>query len=47
MLFGVEPRDGATFVVAAFSFAAVALCATWLPAWRAMRVDPMVTLRTE
>jgi putative ABC transport system permease protein len=47
MLFGVEPRDGATFVVAALSFAAVALFATWLPARRATRVDPMVTLRAE
>jgi putative ABC transport system permease protein len=47
MLFGVQPRDGATFVVAALSFAAVALVATWLPARRATRVDPMVTLRAE
>jgi putative ABC transport system permease protein len=47
MLFGVEPRDGATFVVAALSFAIVALLATWLPARRATRVDPMVTLRAE
>jgi predicted lysophospholipase L1 biosynthesis ABC-type transport system permease subunit len=47
MLFGVEPRDMTTFSLAALLFAAVALVATWLPARRATRVDPMVTLRTE
>jgi putative ABC transport system permease protein len=47
MLFGVAPRDGSTFLVAALLFAIVALVATWLPARRATRVDPIVTLRTE
>ena len=47
MLFGVAPRDGSTFVAAALLFAIVALVATWLPARRATRVDPVVALRTE
>ena len=47
MLFGVEPRDMTTFSLAALLFAAVALVATWLPARRATRVDPMIALRAE
>jgi putative ABC transport system permease protein len=47
MLYGVAPQDVATFAGMALLLAAVALAATWLPARRATRVDPMVTLRTE
>jgi predicted permease len=47
MLFGVAPQDAATFAATALLLGAVALVATWLPARRATRVDPMVTLRTE
>jgi ABC-type antimicrobial peptide transport system permease subunit len=47
MLFGVAPQDAATFAGTALLLAVVALVATWLPARRATRVDPMVTLRTE
>ena len=47
MLYGVAPSDAATFVVTALLLAAVALLATWLPARRATRVDPVLALRTE
>jgi putative ABC transport system permease protein len=47
MLFGVEPRDPATFAVVAVAFALVAVFASYLPARRATRVDPMVALRVE
>ena len=45
LLFGVTPLDAATFGGAALVFAAVALMASLLPARRAARVDPAITLR--
>jgi ABC-type antimicrobial peptide transport system permease subunit len=47
MLFGVEPRDPATFAFVAVAFALVAAAAAYLPARRATRVDPMVALRVD
>jgi putative ABC transport system permease protein len=47
MLFGVEPADPITFVSMGLFFIAVALVASLIPAWRALRIDPVVALRAE
>jgi putative ABC transport system permease protein len=46
-LYGVRPRDAVTFVGASVLAIAISLAASYLPARRAMRVDPMEVLRFE
>jgi putative ABC transport system permease protein len=47
MLFGVQPRDPATLAAIAIAFSVVAVIASYLPARRATKVDPMVALRVD
>jgi len=46
-LYGVATYDPMTFVVSIVVLLAVAMIACFVPAWRAMRVDPMIALRCE
>ncbi len=47
LLFGVPPYDGVILAIAAVALFTTGVLANWLPARRASRVDPMVSLRTD
>jgi putative ABC transport system permease protein len=47
LLFGVRPGDPATFAAVTALLVGVALLASYVPAWRASRIDPMGVLREE
>ena len=46
-LFNLSPLDPITGLLALATMMAVAALSSWIPAWRAARIDPMMTLRDE
>ncbi|HLZ22353.1 MAG TPA: hypothetical protein VKQ30_09540, partial [Ktedonobacterales bacterium] len=47
LLFGLKAHDAATLILATVSLATIALAASYLPALRASKQDPMEALRHE
>jgi ABC-type antimicrobial peptide transport system permease subunit len=45
LLFGVEPHDPITLIGVAVVMAAIGIVACWIPALRAARIDPAITMR--
>jgi putative ABC transport system permease protein len=47
MLFGIDPTDVTSAVIAVAVLSASAMIAAWIPARRASRVDPTLALRSQ
>jgi putative ABC transport system permease protein len=47
LLYGVQPRDPLTFLLAPVVLMTAAVGAALVPAWRATRVDPVEAIRSE
>jgi len=47
ILFGVKPTDLPTFVLVVLALCSIALLACYVPAGRAMKINPMISLSSE
>jgi putative ABC transport system permease protein len=47
LLFGVDPNDPTTFVTVALTMVMIGVLACWIPALRAARIDPAITMRAQ
>ena len=47
LLYGMSPADPLTFILVPLMLAIVVLVATYIPARRAVKLDPIVALRNE
>ena len=47
LLYAVRALDPATFAAVAFMLALIAMVASYIPARRTLRVDPLIALRSE
>jgi ABC-type antimicrobial peptide transport system permease subunit len=47
LLYGVQPSDLPTLITAVTALGAAAVVASLIPAWRAVRVDPLIAMRSE
>jgi ABC-type antimicrobial peptide transport system permease subunit len=47
LLYGVAPQDPLTLAAVAATMGAIGIAACWIPAARAARVDPAVTMRSQ
>ncbi|MEO6211279.1 MAG: FtsX-like permease family protein [Gemmatimonadaceae bacterium] len=46
LLFGVTPYDPVTFIIVTVPMAAIGITACWIPALRAARIDPAISMRS-
>jgi ABC-type lipoprotein release transport system permease subunit len=47
LVYGVSTSDPTVFAAVAFFLPATALLASYIPAWQATRIDPMLALRAD
>jgi len=47
LLFGISPTDPSTFITIPLFLLGVALLSSYIPAWKATKIDPVIALRTE